>query len=199
MAVTPPSSKITPLTQSGLNYMLPVNKQDEKQKIYEFNGHYYLNRENAKEDLIKAIYQRPEKYGQNKKLYVSIMSKDDVWKLPTEIAEATICGSTSEDKGCISSKQYSEELTAEKDKFVNHVFDQVYKGKEKIFYLDGFNNKGETNYFETKQEAIASLEEKLAQVKFNPKYRYVTNAGKKMTFDSKKATLDYIHNNEVVE
>lgn len=87
-----------------------LDKKNEKQKIYEFNGHYYLNWKSAKDDLINAIYQRSEKYVQNKKLFVSITSKDDVWKLPVEIAEAKICGVTGDSKNCITIEQYDEKL-----------------------------------------------------------------------------------------
>ncbi|AGM25427.1 hypothetical protein [Spiroplasma chrysopicola] len=189
-----PQTKITELSASALKYMLPSDLEAKDQKLYEFNDHYYLSKENAKSDLIEAIYLHPERYLPNKKLMMSIMAQDIPYTLPSQISDANICGSTSNDDDCITQADYDTKLSEEKNKFVKEMFDEYFVPNKKEFYLDGFGH-----YFETQQEALASLKENVAQANFNVSYQYTTKTGKSILADSLNEIQDFVTNNEIID
>ncbi|AGM26478.1 hypothetical protein SSYRP_v1c08890 [Spiroplasma syrphidicola EA-1] len=189
-----PQTKITELSASALKYMLPSDLETKDQKLYEFNDHYYLSKENAKNDLIEAIYLHPERYVPNKKLMMSIMAQDIPYILPSQISDANICGTTSNDDDCITQADYDTKLSEEKNKFVKEMFDKYFVPNKKEFYLDGFGH-----YFETQQEALASLKENVAQSNFNVSYQYTTKTGKNILADSLTEIQDFVKNNEIID
>ncbi|WP_283272268.1 hypothetical protein [Spiroplasma sp. SV19] len=189
-----PNSVVTKLTESPLNYMLPSDGSVKDKKLYEFNDHYYLSKENAKEDLIEQIYLHPERYVPNKKLLINIMAKDIPYILPSEISEANICGTTTDDQNCINQTDYDSKLSEEKNKFVDQMFGLYYEPNKKEFFLDGFGN-----YFETRQEALTSLAENVAKSNFDVSYSYKTRTGKEIITETKEEIIDFINKNEVID
>lgn len=189
-----PKTMVTPLATSTLNYMLPDGKDTKGQKLYEFNDHYYLSKDNAKADLIRQIYLHPERYVTNKKLMISIMAKDVPYWLPETISNANICGTTADNNDCINQVDYDSTLSVEKDKFINQIFTSYFEPNQKSFYLDGFGN-----YFLSKDEALASLAENVALANFDVSYRYQTRVGKEFFANSKEEIMNFINNNEIID
>jgi len=187
-----PNVSVVKLSDSIINYLIPKDfENDDLNKVYEFNGKYYIDKENAIEDLKRDIFLRPEWYIETKKLLISIFENDKGYVLPENFKIKR----TNKGSGLDAAK-YNKELQEHIELYSEQLFKKYYSQNRILKYRDGY---GKT--FDNPTDAYNSLRSKIANpetLETLAKYTYTTKNGTKITRKTTFELDEFVNENEII-
>ncbi|AKU80149.1 hypothetical protein [Spiroplasma turonicum] len=183
------NNQIIKLFNAPLDYM-KSNDDQETTKVWEYKGKYYIDKNNAIEDLKRDMYKNPEYYVETRKLLTSGIDNSFYY-----LNLKPVCQTNNVDDSCISRSKYDIKVSESRELFIEDLFNKFYEKNKKQYYLDGFGD-----YFETREAALNSLDKKVNnESNYNKLYYYNTENGKKIYSNSLESIKGLIKQNELVD
>jgi len=191
-----PDVTTTLISDAPLDYLDP-GKGKNKNKVYEYQGKYYLEFSAIESALLNDIYQHPESFLSSSRIFTDSTLNDGGYKISETLRKmnaAIVGGSKTDIDGKeVSKAKYEVQIEKEKTDYANYVFKRNFEPNIDLQFTDGF---GEV--FSTKREALDSFNLKLND---NPniKFKYIFRKNdNEERFDTLEGVKKFARKNRII-